>query len=143
MAKPYELTPSTVRVNRMMGWMARRGLGRTELLTTTGRTSGRPRQVPVSPMFVDGTEYLVSPYGEVGWVQNVRASGVATLRHGRRERKIRLEEMTGAASAPIVAAYHARERFARPFMEVPENPSLDDFVAAADRFPVFRVVAGG
>ncbi len=45
-----------------------------EVLTTTGRTSGEPRQVPVSPIAMGGQEYLVSPYGNVGWVHNARAN---------------------------------------------------------------------
>ena len=140
MAKRYEVTSSTLRVNRLTSWMARLGVGRTEVLTTTGRHSGEPRNVPVSPIAVDGVEYVVSPYGEVGWVHNVRAEPVVSLRHGSKRRLARLEEITGPAAAPVVAAYHAREGYARPYMDVPENPGLDDFVTAAGEFPVFAVV---
>jgi deazaflavin-dependent oxidoreductase (nitroreductase family) len=140
MAKKYEVTASTRRVNRLTSWMARRGMGRTEVMTTTGSKSGQPRNVPVSPIVLDGVEYVVSPYGEVGWVHNVRKSPMVTFRHGSKERQTRLVEATGTSGAPAVAAYYAREGFARPFMDVPENPRLDDFVTAADRFPVFEVV---
>jgi hypothetical protein len=58
MVKAYEANAT---VNRLMSWMARRGLGRTEVLTTTGRKSGQTRQVPVSPIDIEGAEYLVAP----------------------------------------------------------------------------------
>jgi hypothetical protein len=65
---------------------------------------------------------------------------MVTLRLGSRQRQVRLVEVTGA-SAAVVAAYHAREGFARPYMDVPEDPTFDDFVAAAGLFPVFKVLA--
>jgi hypothetical protein len=42
-------------------------------------------------------------------------------------------------AAPVIAEYYAREGYARRFMEVPDNPSVDDFRQAAHRFPVFKV----
>lgn len=140
MAKQYEVNDATRRVARIMSWMARRGIGRTEILTTTGRSSGEPRAVPVSPIEVDGVEYIVAPYGPVGWVLNVRADPMAMLRHGSTSRRVRLEEVEGQPAAAVVAAYHARERYARAYMDVPENPVIEDFAARSDRFPVFRVV---
>ncbi len=139
MAKQYELNASTLRIGRMMSWMARRGIGKVQVLTTTGRQSGEPRTVPVSPIDIEGIEYLVCPYGEKGWVHNARANPSATLRHGSKVRQIRLDEVHGETAAPVVAAYHARERYARQYMEVPENPTTNDFVQAAALFPVFEV----
>jgi len=109
-------------------------------MTTIGRKSGKAREVPVSPIVLDGAEYLVSPYGAVNWVHNVRANPTVELRLGSSRRTVRLDEATDASAAPVVAAYHQRERYARPYMDVPESPGLDDFVAAVDSFPVFRVV---
>jgi hypothetical protein len=65
MAKKYEVTGS---INRLTSVLARLGVGRTQMMTTTGRKSGEARRVPVSPIVVDGVEYLVSPYGERAWV---------------------------------------------------------------------------
>jgi deazaflavin-dependent oxidoreductase (nitroreductase family) len=137
MAKKYEVTRN---VNRLMSWAARRGMGKTQLMTTTGRKSGQRREVPVSPLELDGIEYVVSPYGEVSWVRNVRANPSVTLRHGSNERQVRLEEITGPAAASAAAAYYERESFARPYMDVPENPTEADFIATSGLFPVFRVV---
>jgi deazaflavin-dependent oxidoreductase (nitroreductase family) len=111
-------------------------------MTTTGRRSGEPRDVPVSPIVVDGIEYVVSPYGETGWVHNVRANPSVTIRHGSQVRQVHLEEMTDAAGAAVVAEYHARESFARPYMDVGENPTVEDFASRAEQFPVFRMTAG-
>jgi deazaflavin-dependent oxidoreductase (nitroreductase family) len=136
MAKPYEASRT---VNGLTSWMAKRGWGRTELLTTKGRKSGQERQVPVSPIEVEGTEYLVAPYGEVAWVRNARAEPNVALRRGSTERQVRLAEVSGDAAAEAVAAYYARETFPRPYMDVPENPSIADFAAKTGEFPVFRV----
>lgn len=53
MAKKYEVTRG---VNRITSWMARRGIGKTEVMATTGRKSGQSRDVPVTPLVKDGTE---------------------------------------------------------------------------------------
>lgn len=136
MAKQYQPTPI---INRITSVVASLGVGRSEVMTTTGRRSGVSREVPISPIVVEGVEYLVAPYGEVAWVHNVRANPVVNLRLGSRRRRARLEEVTGEVAAPVIAAYHARERFSRPYMDVPENPTLDDFAEKADQFPVFRL----
>ncbi len=136
MAKQYQAPQN---LNRLMSWMARRGMGKTQLLSTTGRKSGQKRDVPVSPIEIDGSEYVVSPYGEVSWVRNVRADPTATLRHGPKERRVRLEETPAAEAAPVVAAYYERESYARQYMDVPASPTVDDFAARASMFPVFKV----
>lgn len=108
-------------------------------MTTTGRKSGEPRDVPVSPLVHEGVEYIVSPYGQVGWVRNVRANPTVTLRHGSKQRQVRLEEVTDSAGPAIVAEYHSKESFARPYMDVPEHPTVEDFAARASTFPLFKV----
>jgi len=142
MARRYVVDSKIRRVNKITSWMARRGIGRTEVLVTVGRRSGEARSVPISPIAVDGIEYLVGPYGERGWVKNVRSDPRATLRRGRRSRKVVLTEVTGSTGAPVVAAYHAREGFARKFMDVSESADLGEFEAKAELFPVFRVDPG-
>lgn len=136
MVKQYEASAT---LNRLMLWMAKRGWGSTQVLTTTGNRSGDPRQVPVSPIEVDGARYLVAPYGEVGWVRNARSDPEATLQHGRREREVRLKEISGETAAAVVMAYYEREKFPRSYMDVPQNPTTADFAARAGAFPVFRI----
>jgi len=55
-------------------------------LTVVGRRTGKPRKVPVIPVEVGQSRYLVSPYGESEWVRNLRAAGTGELsRKGRTE----------------------------------------------------------
>ncbi|HEX5915804.1 MAG TPA: nitroreductase/quinone reductase family protein [Rubrobacter sp.] len=136
MVKRYEASGT---VNRLTSWMARRGWGRTEVLTTTGRKSGQRREVPVSPVEIDGAEYLVAPYGEVAWVRNARVDPNASLQHGSKIRQVGLVEVSGGVAALAVATYYDREKFPRPYMDVPENPTKADFEGREADFPVFRV----
>jgi len=41
-------------------------------LTVVGRRTGEPRKVPVIPVEVGQSRYLVSPDGESDWVRNLR-----------------------------------------------------------------------
>jgi deazaflavin-dependent oxidoreductase (nitroreductase family) len=117
-------------------WLASLGVPRLAVLTTTGRRSGIPREVPVAPIRHDGLTYLVAPYGEVSWVHNARAHPEATLRRGRRVERVRLREVD---HPEVVKRYYEREPIASRFMEVPGAASVGDFAAVAHRFPVFRV----
>jgi len=139
MAKKYEVTSFKRAVTWMLGHAARFGIGNFVVLTTTGRESGLPRQVTVSPIEDDDGEYLVSPYGESGWVLNARANPVALVERGGSAETVRLVEITGE-KPQLVKRYHDREAFARRFMDVPGRGDLDDFAAVAERFPVFEVV---
>jgi deazaflavin-dependent oxidoreductase (nitroreductase family) len=137
-ADKYEVDGGKRFVNRVMAWMARRGIGPAVLLTTTGRRSGEPRTLPVSPVIVDAGEYLVAPYGAVGWVVNARANPDALLRRGRDERAVRLSEVIGG-TARVLAAYYESQRFPRRYMNLPADPTIDDFNDKASLFPVFMV----
>src|SRR5262249_59297319 len=59
-------------------------MGPDVLLTVRGRTSGLPRTTPVTLCEWDGRRGIISPFGEVQWVRNLRAAGRATMRVGRR-----------------------------------------------------------
>lgn len=124
--------------NWITKWTTRAGLGRSEILTTIGISSGNAREVPVSPIEVEGEEYLVAPYGDVSWVQNARANSSVTLRRGATTRRCHLVEVTDDA-ANVVKAYWDREKFPRPYMDVPGVGDVSDFADVAGRFPVFRV----
>ena len=109
MAKEYQVTRN---VNRLMAWAARRGMGKTQLMPLPGEERPKAR-VPVSPLVLDGAEYLISPYGEE--CRGYTTSG-PTPRHPAPRiegRQVRLEEMTGPSAASAAAAYY-RERLARP-----------------------------
>ena len=71
--------------NAVMRVLAGAGLvPRAVVLTVRGRKSGEPRSTPVTPIARGGAVWLVSPYGIVDWVRNVRVAGELTLsRDGR------------------------------------------------------------
>lgn len=80
--------------------------GGVATLTVPGRRSGLPRRVPVIPVVIGDTQYLVSPYGDSQWVRNLRASGVAELsRRGRATVIARAVEVPVADRAPVITAY--------------------------------------
>ncbi|HEU4894717.1 MAG TPA: nitroreductase/quinone reductase family protein [Acidimicrobiia bacterium] len=135
MAKQYR-APTII--NKIMMLITKLGVGSTWTLVTTGRKSGEERRVPVTPIDVDGVEYLVSPYGEVGWVHNARANPEVVLVKGSHVRLVRLREKTQDAPH-VVKAYWDAESFPRKFMDVPGEASVEDFAAVSGRFPVFEV----
>lgn len=137
MAKRYEVTTGKRLVSWLTAQFARLGLGNFMVLVTTGRKSGEKRRVTVSPISDDEGDYLVSPYGDSAWVLNARSDPAATLVHGD-ETEVTLVEVTGQKPA-LVRAYYEREAFARRFMDVPGEATVDDFASVPDRFPVFRI----
>jgi deazaflavin-dependent oxidoreductase (nitroreductase family) len=138
MAKEYQVTSGKRMVSSLMGAMAKFGFGNFAVITTTGRRSSRPRKVTVSPISDDTGTYLVSPYGDSGWVLNARANPSATMVEGGSDKKVTLMEVTGT-KPDLVKAYYEREVYARQFMDVPGEATVDDFAAVSERFPVFRV----
>src|SRR5258705_11304580 len=74
MAAGYRLGPGRRTVNRIIRALLRLGPGprRTYLLTVGGHRSGAPRSTPVTLVEDGGRRWLVSPYGEVAWVRNLR-----------------------------------------------------------------------
>ena len=75
-------------------------------LTVAGRRTGKPRRVPVIPVEVGSSRYLVSPYGESDWVCNLRAAGKGELsRKGRTEPSTpsRFQSTSGDPSSPGTA----------------------------------------
>ena len=89
--------PSIVnRLNPLVRRLLALGLpmGPNVLITVRGRKSGRPYTFPVAILERDGREYLFSPFGEVNWVHNLRAAGEATIRRGRRDRRMTAVELS-------------------------------------------------
>ena len=105
--------------------------GGVATLTVAGRATGRRRTVPVIPVAVHGTRYLVSPYGESDWVRNLRAAGKGEL-HGRGEREtIRATEVPVEERAPIITAY-------RRIAGLTVDPCFTDLPDPREH-PVFRI----
>jgi deazaflavin-dependent oxidoreductase (nitroreductase family) len=142
MARTYQVSTGKRVISWVMARMAAMGVGNYVVLTTTGRNSGRPRKVTLAKISDGETDYLVSPYGESGWVLNARANPNATLRQGRMERPVTLVEATGDKPG-LVKEYYEREGFARRFMDVPGDAEEADFASVPERFPVFEISGAG
>jgi len=108
-------------------------------MTTYGRTSGLERTTPVNLIEADGERWLASPYGDVGWVHNLRATGVLQLRRGREREPLVAEEVGPEEAGPILKRYVRQVRITAPFFDARRTDPVEGFVAEAGRHPVFRL----
>lgn len=141
MAREYKLGFIRRMVNRLVSRQVANDQGdeRVHLLTTVGRKTGQERSTPVTLVEVSGSRWLVAPYGEVGWVHNVRAAGVATLRRGERSENVAVVEATDEEAAPVLAHYLETVSIVRPYFDVAHGSPLTDIARVAHRHPVFRI----
>lgn len=125
----------------IMGVFVRAGLvPSTYLLTTRGRKTGRPLTHPVTVVEEDGGRWLVSPYGEVSWVRNARAAGRATLGRRGDRREYALREVSAQEAGPVLKRYVGVATATRPYFGADKDAPVEDFVAEADRHPVFELL---
>jgi deazaflavin-dependent oxidoreductase (nitroreductase family) len=111
------------------------------VLAVRGRQTGKMQEVPVNPVEVEGTRYLVAPRGETHWVRNLRAAGVAELRVGRRREQIRVTELADEAKPSVLRAYLRRwQRETGRFFGVDANASDEELRRQAPDHPVFRII---
>lgn len=122
-------------------------LGPNALITIRGRKSGKPRTTPIALIEIDGRRWVSSPFGDVNWVRNLRASRAATLTVGRRRQAVTAIELS----------QEERVAFFRDLMgpfvrRIPlglgrfllgsvlgAKEILDDPASAAERHPVFEL----
>jgi deazaflavin-dependent oxidoreductase (nitroreductase family) len=120
-------------------------MGPDVLLTVRGRKTGVPRTTPVTICEDGGRRGLISPFGEVNWVRNLRVAGRATISAGRRREEVSAVELGPAEAAEFirdVLAPHARRtRFGRWFVRHVDGIDFDDPVVAAAGRPVFELHA--
>jgi deazaflavin-dependent oxidoreductase (nitroreductase family) len=144
-AKKYSLTGGRKAFNAFLKTLIQLGIptGTTVLLTAPGRRTGQARSTPVTILVDDGRRYLVSPYGEVGWVQNVRAAGGrARLKSRGRTEDVRLQELPPAQAAPLLKKYRDMYGIVAPFFDAKARDPVERFAAEADKHPVFEIVGG-
>jgi deazaflavin-dependent oxidoreductase (nitroreductase family) len=143
MARQYRLGPVRRAVNAVVTPLVKLGVTprNTVLLTTTGRKSGQPRTTPVSIVDVDGERWLVSSYGDVGWVHNVRASPRVVLRWGKWANSFRVESVNAARAGSVLKVYVRRVPITAPYFDAKRSDPVEAFVAEAHRHPVFRLVS--
>ncbi len=137
--RPTKLTQT---MNRIVSWLASRGLLPSDTITleVKGRHSGRVRSNPVTWVEHDGQRYLVSPRGEAEWVRNVRAAGGEAVIHRRGRQTVRLEETPAEERAPIIKAYLVKTaRATQQHFGVDPKAEIEEFEGIAARHPVFRI----
>jgi hypothetical protein len=102
------------------------GVSNTEKLTVTRRRNKQPQQIPVIPVDVGGTKYVVSTRGESDWVKNLRADANAKI--GSKAYVAR--EIPEQDRLPILTAY--REKAGRSvegyFRKLPRETDHPVFV---------------
>ncbi|MEV7404486.1 nitroreductase family deazaflavin-dependent oxidoreductase [Streptomyces sp. NPDC091267] len=146
MSQPYYLqgSPLTVRMNGIVGWLARHGVSLlgTQELSVRGRKSGQMQRVPVNPHPFEGAQYLVSARGHSQWVRNMRAAGGGELRKGRRTRAFTAVEIADDAHKVIVVrAYLERWGWEvnQYFKGITAKSTDAELLAACPDHPVFRI----
>jgi deazaflavin-dependent oxidoreductase (nitroreductase family) len=129
--------------DRMLGRLLRRGRGPgfMRLLTVTGRTSGLPRTTPVVPVRRDGNVWVVSPFGDVDWVRNLRGAGRLDLHRGDERTTYTARELEPPEATHVLRDYLSMpsERFVRRDFEVTKSSSDEAIAAEAHRHPVFAL----
>jgi deazaflavin-dependent oxidoreductase (nitroreductase family) len=139
---PWWLKPA----NKLFIRMSRLGLNfggeGPVVLTVSGRTSGRDRSTPVTPMTVSVQEYVVAGFPGADWVANVRAAGEATVARGRSVRRVKMVELSADDSRPLLRAFPEKVPTGVGFMKragLVTDGRPDEFEALAGRIAVFRL----
>jgi deazaflavin-dependent oxidoreductase (nitroreductase family) len=118
-------------------------MGPDVLITVRGRKSGLPHTTPVTICENSGRRGLISPFGEVNWVRNLRAAGRATITVGRRQEEVTAVELGPTEAAEFirdVLAPHARRtRLGSWFVRTIDKIDIDNPVEAAEGRPVFEL----
>lgn len=119
--------------------------GPNALLSVRGRKTGQLRTTPVAMVEVGGRRWVQSPFGDVNWVQNLRAAGEGILTTGRRR-----EPVTAIKLTPEQTAAFFQEVLVPYIRRIPlgtlvfgsllgARDILKDPVGAAQHHPVFEL----
>ena len=130
--------------NALMSALARAGLVPSSyLLTTKGRRTGRTRSNPVTIVEHAGRRWLVAPYGPVSWVRNARAAGRVSLSRRLNTRHYAVREASTVEAGPVLKRYLTVATATRKYFQADKDASVEEFIAEANRIPVFELVPIG
>jgi hypothetical protein len=90
----------------------------------------------------NGGRWLVSPYGEVGWVRNIRAAGRATIKTRGKAENVRVRELHAAEAAPVIKTYLEKYGGVAPFFDAKKGDPVERFAVEASRHPTFEIATG-
>ena len=143
MPRAYRFGPTRRAVNVAMTALLRLGIPAPQrtsyLMTTRGRRTGTSRTVPVNLVVEGGRRWLVSPYGDVGWVHNLRAEPILTLGRGRHRESLIAHEIAPADAGPILKRYVSQVRITAPYFDAKASAPESEFVGEAAHHPVFEL----
>jgi hypothetical protein len=88
------------------------------------------RTIPVQLFRFDGHDWLVSIFGETGWVRALRETGVVRLRRDRHTETFTAVEVDGEHSTAVVTQMRRQTRM---------NPLVRPALRAGHGHPVFRI----
>ncbi len=140
---PFVVTLLNPIVHRLMG--AGVPFGPNALLSVRGRKTGQLRTTPVAMVEVGGRRWVQSPFGDVNWVQNLRAAGEGILTMGRRREPVTAIELTPAQTAAffqdVLGPYIRRIPLGTVLFGslLGARDILKDPVGAAQHHPVFEL----
>lgn len=143
MAKQYRVNAFVRSSNAITSFLLRLGvnMGNMALLTVRGRKSGKPITTPIAIVVHEGKRYLLSPFGVVNWVRNLRAAGgEITITRSRRTEKIHAIELPPEAAALIfreAVRAGGGGAFVRQYQNVTADSSLEEFEREVLTRPVF------
>lgn len=116
--------------------------GHLVVLTTTGRSSGVPRHVPVVVHEFDGRSYLWCPYGgRSQWYRNVLADPIVTVQGQRGARTMRAVAVDVVEAIDFIAELRRfDETFLRSYLAAEDIPDTsEDMVSNARRLHIRRL----
>ena len=122
-------------------------LGYNGLLTIRGRKTGEPRSTPIAIIDVGGRRWVWAPWGEVHWVQNLRAAGRATIEVRGRKEEVSARELDDAQRLEffrnVLRPVTHRMPFGVQFIKLVDRVDVDDPVGSAKGRPVFELLPMG
>ncbi len=113
---------------------------RSYVLTTVGRRSGQERRNPVTVVELDGTRWLVAPYGVVPWVLNARAAGEVRLSRRFATTRYAVREVGPDEAGPVLKEYVSVARVPRPYFVATVDDPPEAFAREAAGHPVMELV---
>jgi deazaflavin-dependent oxidoreductase (nitroreductase family) len=136
--------------NAIVAFFLRLGLpmGPQALLTVTGRYSGLPRTTPVALNRRGDGWLLVSVWGEVDWVKNLRTAGLAVITRRGRETAVTVRELGEREAATVLKELVSsmgvllRSVIGSRF-ETSHNAPIEEWRAEAAHHPVFLLTPAG
>lgn len=110
------------------------------ILCVTGKKTGRIYSTPVYIIEENNSKWLVSPYGEVAWVKNARASGKVVLTKQNISKTYTIKEITNVESGPILKKYLSLAPITQPYFKSTPTSTVESFSREASNHPIFRLL---